>query len=72
MDSTKVLQIVGGILVVLILIPVLPKIFKVLESPDPQMNAKNLVILKDNIKAYGKATGYYPATLEDLAPEYMA
>ena len=71
MDNAMLLKGIIAIVVVLAALPFVPTVLDALKSPDPALDGKNLERLQQEIQAYGDDTGYYPASLASLVPDYL-
>ncbi len=71
METKQILGIVGGVLIVVLALPFLPKLLSELKGPDPAMDGKNVTRIERAISEYKTATNYLPASLDALAPVYL-
>lgn len=71
METSTLVKLVIGIVIVLAILPLLPKILEALKTPEVTTDAENLEQIQAAVQAYREATGYYPAALSVLAPKYL-
>ena len=71
METKTLVKVIIGMVVVVAAIPFVPEVLDALKGPDPEMDAQKLERIQQAAQAYGEATGYYPASLAALVPDYL-